>query len=476
MFTGIIKEYPGVPHLQGGRSIGGTYYFGAGNYIVGMNSDLREDLIVKRGNEIDTITFGVGGLWIFYYSDQSEGSPIADGYQAFIDIFDKKINISPPDFCVAEGLFLKKKCIAIHSPTYDDHFLVIHDFETGSTSTIPAEFGDISTDGAFIYLRKYQNGRLQCYDFSLNLIWEQRYQKISSFSGPEHPMLYEDLVLVNQGVEQAFEDDEQRRFGLGGKITAYAKSDGSRLWSREFERGVICVLIDGILYTTHNGWIHMIDVRTGETRLEKHSGIENPHSYDRVWCDGDYLFYISVYESKVIIFDKAGNPLQTLKIPAPYAFYNNHQMFYRFKDYYLIELNNGSKHKASYGLLVLRPSKEDGSFTVQCEPRPTNHLECMDASDDKQEYRVTIRDDSIENILRYGTLLMNECAYFNGYHMWSNGNKKFNGRIHLKAEMKDIDKHLPAIEEMLSEFEKYCDCYSVYAGDGRTPIKAILET
>lgn len=477
MFKGIIKEYPGVTLLKDGKTINDSFYYKAGNCIVKLNDDLSEEFVIKRGWEIDSFAFTQEGVWVYYDSDQPEANPISEGYQEFIDYFGKGVELMPPDFCMATAHFFNNLCVAVHFHNYKKCSLIAHNFKTDLSNRIPIGCGWVSTDGQAICLKEF-NCQLSCYDLDLKLIWQKKFDKDNAYSYPPHPILYEEFVIVNQGADKAVEDEQQRRYGLGGQIAACAKTDGQIIWERNFERGVIFELIEDVLYTVHNGWIYLIDARTGKTLFEKNTNIENPHAYDRVWTDGTYLFYISVFNNKIVIMDQTGTPVQELKIPEPYGPSENHHTFVKFKNNYILSLTNYSRFKASYGILVLRPTEKDDPFEIRCEPRPTHEAQCLDVEDGKQEYRISIKDDNIDRITRYGHILLNECALFNGFHMWSNGeeNKKFNGRIRLHVEMADIEKHHSAIENMLKEFEADRERYATLAGDADTPITAVLES
>ena len=123
-------------------------------------------------------------------------------------------------------------------------------------------------------------------------------------------------------------------------------------------------------------------------------------------------------------------------------------------------------------------SDKDAPFEIRCELRPSHNVQCLDTPDGRQEYRITIKEDNIDRIERYDMILINECALYNCFHMWSNGeeNKKFNGRTRFKVETVDIEKHRPAIENMPQEFEADRKRFATLAGDAETPITAILES
>jgi hypothetical protein len=154
----------------------------------------------------------------------------------------------------------------------------------------------------------------------------------------------------------------------------------------------------------------LIDPRRGDTLEEFSDIVADPHPYDRVWSDGSYLFYISLYEHKVVVLDRTGAPLQELEIPRPYWPPADEEMFYRYKNYYLLPLVTSGRYQPSYAMLVLRPGGQPGASPIPCEPRPEHEIQCLDLPDGKQEYRITITDDKLDNILRYGKILLNECA------------------------------------------------------------------
>jgi outer membrane protein assembly factor BamB len=477
VFSGLIKEYPDSVLLRGSKEIGKEYLFAQANYVMKLNPDLGEEPVLKRGHYIHSMAFELEGLHICYKPYRNQTGSLADVYE-FIDLFETGETHEMPENCVAIGVGQIKDnyCFAMYEDESWDYHIVVHDLVKGTTRQIPSKLGRLSADGQRLYFTRNREG-IRCYDFDLNLIWEQSYHKRPAFSGPRHAMFYDDLVIVNQGVDEPFEDRDQRKYGLVGKITAYQKADGTPVWEREFERGVICTLIDGVLYATHNGTAMLIDPRRGDTLEEFSDIVADPHPYDRVWSDGSHLFYISLYEHKVVVLDRSGAPLQELEIPRPYWPPADEEMFYRYKNYYLLPLVTSGRFQPSYAMLVLRPGGQPGASPIPCEPRPEHEIQCLDLPDGKQEYRITITDDKLDNILRYGKILLNECALFNGAHGWSNGeeNKHFNGRIRLKVAMTDFNKHRAAIVEMLEEFEKERVIYATFAGDGKSPISAVLE-
>ncbi len=478
MFSGIIKEYPDSVLLEGAQEMGEYFYFAAANYLIRLNPDLGERILFKKNGAIDSMRFGQGGLHICYTSyDKNKNGNLPKIYE-FVDLFQTGKKRELPEECVSIGVgrIHGDYCIAIYEDESRIYNIVVHELATGIIKSTPSSYGRVSTDGGRVYFMSTREG-LRCYDFDLKMLWEQPFKNKNAFSGPLWPMFHDELVIVNQGVDRPFQDKDCRKYGLAGKIAAYTKKDGSPAWTREFERGVICNLIDGTLYTTHNGAILCIDPRNGAALKEFHDVVEDPHPYDRVWSDGTFLFYLALYERKIVVLDEAGMVLQMLEVPGPYVPPANNETFCRYKDCYLLPLTISSRFQASYAMLVLRPGGKAGSSAIPCEARPEHEIQCLDVPDDKQEYLVTIKDNNIDNILRYGKILMNECALFNGRHIWSNGgeNKKFNGLIRLKAVMKNYDRHRSAIREMLEEFEKERAIHGTFSGDGRKGISTKLE-
>ena len=476
MYSGTIKEYPGLVVLERSEEVSGFLYFRAGNTIVRLNRELEGKSLLQRGHQIFGMNITDQGLWIFYYSNEPGAHPIDDGYQEFVDLFDKGVDIVPPDFSVTGGTFLNNTCITVYGPNYSDYSLIVHDFQANHQKRTPTDFGFIATDGRLIYYTSSFSG-VRCYDFGLNLVWEQEFTKKPSFYGPPEPILHKDLVIINQGVDGTMRDERQRPFGVGGCIAAYRKSDGALMWSRDFERGVLFSLAEGVLYAVSNGRIHLIDCQTGEIMLEKKAPIVDPHPYDRAWCDGSHIFYISLYESKILVLNQGGSLVQTLPIPQPYAPYDSHNMFTTYQGHYVLDLTRPGRFKTSYGLLILSPQTTDGPFEITCEPRPDYNIECLDVDGEKQEYRVTIREADIENAIRHGHILLKECALQYGAHIWSNGeeNEKFNGHIRFKVEAAGVKKHAPRINAMIETFVTRSKMLGETAGDGTGPITVSLE-
>ncbi len=341
-----------------------------------------------------------------------------------------------------------------------------------SDARVYSEAPSFVTDDRSIFVRTTK-GLVECLDENLREVWSRSFPRRHTIvHGALEPMLAGDGVLVLLGW-----DASRRR---DGEIVRLSKDTGHTVWSRVFEgHPSNCFLRENRLYFAEGGRFWVLEAQTGETVLHGDIGLHDSHGA-RLWIDGSHLYVFT--RSALRAFTERGSLVEDWHLPQPYRF--------RLRDvpvvvdrnaYVLAPADSNLKLRTTATALIRIPIDRGGTNTgtrgsisvqmIQPESWPVEAHVYATAFEKKVRYHVTIRGSDINEVTRYGSILLRWVAWARGSIRLSEfrQNKKFDGTIYLSCA--GVEREAEVLGGMLQRIRSLIEKQDEpFAGDQKGPI------
>ena len=432
------------------------YFFYEGGRLYSVDKDKLK--ILSESQSYAVYIHGLGGIWC----DDGNGYKYLDvkGNTNYKKFKDGAIDLFHGNYCV----------YSFKNEQSNKYNFAIKNLKSNETIVHEDSFNNYTICGKTLLARKTSKG-IKCFDLGLNTIWEFKFDRNVDFVyGNLKPFLFQDLVILNIGEEKE---------GGDGQIIALEKADGSVVWKHHFETEPTFTVIGDRVYATENGRMIVLDAATGNTLVDQPSGFKSSFKGDSLWSNGWELFMVNMTEALIRVFSADGQTLlQELKIPEPFAplqreHFTNHNGYY----YLPLAVRDMCLTGAVYGLLMLRPAKEGDKLEIIIKPRPA-HKVLTKQTDDGQDYcHVILNSGSVNEILKYGPILIREFGNVKGAQVWSDNrrNHKFNGRIVFSTNLDDFNNdEIGKIKQMIADIEEYFHTMGIKAGNRKDQINIEL--
>lgn len=334
-----------------------------------------------------------------------------------------------------------------------------------------------ATDERLVFLRT-REGLVECLAPDLQVIWSRHFPRRHSIGyGAVEPMPTGDGVIVLLGSDPG---GRQR-----GEIVKLSKATGHTVWSRVFDSHPSdCFLRENRLYLTEGQRLGVLDTETGKTVMETRVG--PPDLSDaRVWAEGNNVYVFS--QTALRVFSERGTLLDDWRLPEPYVFrLRDRPMAVDQYAYVLARAHSEFKLIGTATALVQIPL--DASEPKDREPTPIRaqtieperwpveaHVYSI-RTETSVRYHVTVRGSSIDEMTRYGSILLRWVAWARGWSSLSEfrRNRKFDGTIYISHEGGRDES--AAFEEMLERIRQAIEKFNEpFAGDrkGRIDFKVV---
>lgn len=380
------------------------------------------------------------------------------------------INSSLP---IASCKFINNYCVGRNEED-GEPYLFIKRMDQEDTDILELEgFFVLETDNDYIYGRENLE-HLVCLDYQLQEKWRVK-QELRCYSDEKNePQIYQELVILNIGV-----DNKTRK---NFKIAAYKKIDGSLVWKQILDiEPHSSTLVGDKVYIAMGTQMIVLDANTGEIILNEPHGFHN-NTHHSVYPFKNYLCAFSKPDSSIRVFTPDGKSLiQDVELPSPYAPLAKCQpLEHEGKLYQVLGPNNISLAGACGGLLIMSESDDGQEPVVEVEERPYHSV--MTAENDKGEHEIviTMSHDDLEDVLRFGEIILKQTAYLKGQQMYpaETRDKKHNGLISFYVDPSRLPKDAgEKIEQMGQEVEEWLKTHDILSGDGKRniTIKTVME-
>ena len=462
MISGIVKEFP----EEIGRLVveNDVLYFREGERIRALK-DNKFRIVLEKKNLV-RIKFGLKGVWLETRVKDNDDEKY---FNEFVDLFNKGVSYGSQGEPVAEGKFEGNTCALLASdPVTSESRLVVLNFEKNSKrilSDIPRY--RFSLDDEHIYTQS-KEGKLACFDIEFNKKWEVIVPYTFMFRIPREPIFYKDLVIFNLGYDTHTQEK--------GKIVALKKSNGAKIWEQEFDQEVTHLFLydQKIILTSQTG-LYSMQADSGDLMFHLQYKIENSHKDETVFFDGRLIFLIIPSKSSMHIYsEKKLHLIEELKIPQPYV-PAPHEALLEFQNRFYLPLvcDDPSLSDVVYGLLELERHDINIPSKITIEQRPNYQVNKLKGTSNDEYYQIILMDDDLERVLKYGQIVLKECAQVNGSHVWSDErrNPNFNGKLCFVTDLGKLSNNeKQKLRNMVKSVENWAREMSIKAGNRKDPI------
>jgi hypothetical protein len=425
---------------------------------------------------IAVFQFALGGLWVERwpkYLSPGEAASI------FVDVDGKGVSFPPEPLPLGSARFVGSACAGFNYLVDDGdpaRGLFVKDFTEGRFRLLPCRHASVTVDEGGVFARLARDikdrNNLVCFDWTLGERWRVAPFKKECYAQAleEAPQLYGDLVVFNVGVDPKTRCDFE--------LTAFAKSDGSVVWSQTLDREPnASTLKDGRVYVALDAQMLVFDAATGKKLVDRPTGFKGQN---HIQClgDGELLIAWSTPDAAVRIFSADGEKLiQEIEVPDPYAPGRPRPLFHAGNIYLPADKFGPGLHGTGSALMILTPA-QGKKPVVAVDERPPIAVITVENEQGEHELVVSVSHDNVEELLRYTEIAVKETACRRGTDIWERNERdpKHNGRIRVAVDPVGLPPEARAeIEAMLQRAERYLKEINTYAGDGKHKIRITLE-
>jgi hypothetical protein len=326
-----------------------------------------------------------------------------------------------------------------------------------------------SFDGERLYGFRWEpNKALLCFDLELNIAWKSDL----SFRGTlwckdDAPQFFQDLVIFNASVEPIPKD--------AFAITAFAKADGSVVWTRVFERQPRrTILVGDKLYLALDLNMVVLDASTGKTLIDEPTGFKRNEVFRNaqqitVFPAGESLLAFGQTDQSIRVFTQDGKRLvQEIKLPRP----NSLRAFDPFQPDIpstpLINHNNiycKLHHYTGLGAIgILSPTPEGEEPKITIKPRLAYDFSEIPDAQGGHGYRLHYHHDNLDDLVsaaRYELMEMCQyCGIDRSEH--KHFDPRFNGRVTVAVDQAKLPNDAKdELEKMAQAVEKFLETFLV---------------
>jgi len=434
-------------------------------YYLESDGEIRS--IYQYPGEVYTSMASDNGVWI---SDKSLNSTI------YIDMFDQGYNFNPIPSALSKLYVYDKNILAITSgdfvePDFEfkqELLLIDENSKIISKKSFSGNL-NVTLDENHIYIRSGTKQLIECYDYQLEKIWE--YEKFSGrvyLDFERKPQIHNNLLIINHARE----------------TIALDKETGKEIWKRTFDAIPSSnILAQEKIYTVCEAQLYLIDPNTGEVEKTVDTGYPkmDDQGMDKnrigVFPVGDYLYAIAMFHdgNPIKLFNKDASEL--LSECTYHDYYLNPALSIQptIKGNKIFHTVRNANAYSETGVMVLEIDNASEQLDVYPVPRPAAKVIASPSLKVSHKLQIYLDSCDIEEVLRYGDLLISEVQYATGYiplyNIRENAlDSKHNGLIELFIDSEiaaNSQNNLLDFEEKLRE--KYSDA-SYLAGDKITSI------
>jgi outer membrane protein assembly factor BamB len=466
MYDTRIMEFPNllatpVEHL-------GEIFLRGANGVMKLASSGLATVAATPG--VDSFQFALGGLWVERWPKYLSPGETAS---IFVDVDGKGVSFPPEPLPLGGARFFGCACAGFNYLVDDDdpaRGLFVKDFTEGRFGLLPCEHAKVTVENSGVFARMNLRDLVR-FDWALGEQWRvTSSKKCHSLSLEQRPQLYGDWVVLNVGVDPRTRRDFE--------LTAYAKRDGSVVWSQTLDHEpTASTLHDGRVYVSLDAQMLVFDAATGKKLVDRATGFKGQND---IQCLGDDKRIVawSKPDAAVRVFSADGEKLiQEVKVPYPYAPWRARPLFHANNIYLPVVKIDPVLIGTGGALMILTPA-QGKKPVVAVDERPPIAVITVENEQGEHELVVSVSHDNVEELLRYTEIAVKETAHRRGAHMDAGDERdpKHNGRIRVAVDPVGLPPEARAkIETMLRRVERYLEDTRIEAGDSKHKIRITLE-
>lgn len=459
------------PSQLGGWETDGEYLFVQDEcYLYTLQN--KEWKVLRAVQGYDTFHCATQGIWLSYTPEMNVAR--RESGAEFYDVYDKGITRED------EPLTIAGDCDFLDEETYviielgKDPGLFLKRVGREETLHLAGDFipGVRATRDRIIF-REGGFGVLCC-NRSLEVVWQFNTTKEIFSRARSTPILFGETAIVNLG-EKA--DEARGEFD----ILAFDLRDGRIRWQAVVPTSPgSSELYGSRLFTIAGPRMFVIDAASGEIVVDAPHGFASELRH-QLFPMGEYLIAASEPDSVIHVFSADGGTLlQRIQVPAPYQPLRVQEpIFWKGKVFMQLVIR-GLECRGAYGaLLTLEEEEAKGEQrerTVHIPERPKMTVLTLETPAGEHELAIGVSLDDVDEIIRYGTILLKELAYFRGPRVGSELDPKHNGVLRLMVDGSRIKKSdMGRLNEIAGCAEHHFSSLGFKAGNGKSDFKVTVE-
>ncbi len=402
----------------------------------------------------------------FVRKDRDKRKTIMDGSGNAVNIF------GADEMEFVSGSHVQNRFVGVKRLSARKRFVYSYDYSSKELYELEVRALHVSQVDDGIYFRCLTPGVVHKCNIQLEALWIFEHQRFShNIHANTALQEYKDSIIIYLGTNKDDMND--------GEIVAIHKDKGSLKWSRIFPGAIDnCQVIGNKVYIAHAANMIVLDSNTGETLLERDSGLRADKN-TTLWTDGEYHYFLSNKDKIIRVYDnELVDLIGEIELPTPYTVHPGNIPFSgEGKVYIPLVTDSMTLKSVVYGLLIIKKSELQLGmpYEVDLERQPEMDTSCVGIEEKSERYEISINHSVLDDILRFCEIEIRRIAAVHGNQMYSSNeiNPKFNGSILLRVAKYDFaDDAKKKLDFMVNRVSEWVDIMGITAGMEKKEVKA----